>query len=173
MSDSYLTDQMKAVVGQIYERLVSYPVSVSDIRRWAIATYYPAEPPREFWDEEYAQQTRHGGIVAPHEFNPFAWIAREPRRIPPRADSEDINGIESALGIPGPEVRNSLNGGLGVQYGAARMRPGDVITSETAVQSYEEKKGRMGVMLLTRTVSVWTNQHAEMVKTATQTIIRY
>jgi len=47
------------------DRRVSYPITVSDIRRWAMAVYYPEEPPRLFWDEEYARATRHGGIVAP------------------------------------------------------------------------------------------------------------
>jgi hypothetical protein len=173
MNDTYLTDQMRGAVGRIYERLVSYPISVSDIRRWVIATYFPEEPPREFWDEEYAKQTRYGGIVAPHEFNPFAWIAQEPRRIPPRADSADINGIENALGIAGPEVNHVLNGGMDARYSAVRMRPGDVITSETAVESYEEKKGRLGVMLMTRSVSTWANQHGDVVKSAYQTLIRY
>jgi hypothetical protein len=168
-----VTDEMRAAVGRVYERLVSYPISASDIRRWAIATYYPQVPPPEFWDDSYAATTHHRGIVAPHEFNPFAWIAQSPRRIPPRSDGDDINGVENALGIAPPRVIHGLNGGLETHYGTVRMRPGDVITSETAVDSYTEKTGRMGLMLMTRTVSTWTNQDGDLVKRAYQTIIRY
>ncbi len=53
----------------------SAPIRDSDIRRWALAVYWPAMPPRRFWDEAYARTTRWGGIVAPDEFNPFAWPA--------------------------------------------------------------------------------------------------
>ncbi|HZU76165.1 MAG TPA: MaoC family dehydratase N-terminal domain-containing protein, partial [Dehalococcoidia bacterium] len=48
----------------------SPPVSLSDIRKWAIAVYWPEVPPRIFWDEEYAKTTRWGGIIAPQDFNP-------------------------------------------------------------------------------------------------------
>ena len=34
-------------------------------------------PPPLFWDEEYARTTRHGGVVAPGEFNPFAWFTAD------------------------------------------------------------------------------------------------
>jgi len=173
VAQSYLTDMMREAVGRVYERLVSYPISVSDIRRWVIATYYPEAPPPEFWDEEYAKQTRYAGIVAPHEFNPFAWITQEPRRIPAQICVIDTNSIERALGIPVPKVTNAINGGLQVEYAAIRMRPGDVITSETSVSSYEEKAGRLGMMLITRSLSTWTNQHGEVVKNVYQTIIRY
>jgi hypothetical protein len=173
MSNSLISADMEKCIGRVYERLVSYPIGISDIRRWAIATYFPEVPPREFWDQEFAQRTRYAGIVAPYEFNPFAWITREPTRIPPRADGADINGIEKSQGIDGPKVQHSLNGGLEARYGAARMRPGDVITSETSIESYAEKDGRMGVMLMTRLRSTWTNQDGELVKQAHQTIIRY
>ena len=51
----------------------SFPISLSDIRKFAIAVYWPQTPPRLFWDEEYARTTRWGGIIAPQDFNPFAW----------------------------------------------------------------------------------------------------
>jgi hypothetical protein len=173
VSHTYISDDMRDAVGRVYERLVSFPISRSDIRRWVIATYFPEAPPRQYWDEDYAKRTRYGGIVAPHEFNPFAWIAKEPQRIPPKADAVHINGVEMALGISGPNVTNGLNGGLESEYGEARMRPGDVITSETAVESYREKTGRHGLMLMTRLVSTWMNQDGALVKHAYATVIRY
>ena len=43
-----------------------------------IAVYWPDEPPRLYWDEEYARTTKWGGIIAPQEFNPFAWPPERP-----------------------------------------------------------------------------------------------
>ena len=71
--DTLVTPQMREALDAWSEPSWSLPIEASDIRRWAIATYYPEQPPRLFWDEEYAKTTRWGGIIAPPEFNPFAW----------------------------------------------------------------------------------------------------
>src|SRR5207302_1306356 len=71
-TESLVTPDMVERQGQWSEPRSSYPVGQSDIRRWAIATYWPEKPPPIFWDEEYARSTRWGGIIAPPDFNPFA-----------------------------------------------------------------------------------------------------
>ena len=83
------------------ETTVSFPVTESDIRRWAIAVYWPEKPPRLFWDENYAKTTRWGGIIAPQDFNPFAW----PVERPGRASSGPMPGEVPKKG------QNVLNGG--------------------------------------------------------------
>src|ERR1700678_1097371 len=76
---THITSAMAEAIGRQFPgQRVSFPISESDIRRWAIAVYYPQVPPREFWDAEFAAQTVAGGIVAPAEFNPFAWMTVEP-----------------------------------------------------------------------------------------------
>ncbi|MFD9664262.1 MaoC family dehydratase N-terminal domain-containing protein [Rhodococcus sp. NPDC059968] len=172
MVTSYVTPEMEGAVGQVYERLVSFPVSESDIRRWAIAVYYPDPPPRQFWDGEFAAGTRHGGIVAPHEFNPFAWMTAVPERRPALIDAEAIHQSETLLGIEPPPLNQGLNGGLEVEY-HKRIRPGDVITSEAKLVSYNEREGKLGHMLISRTEATWTNQRAELVKRSYFTLIRY
>ena len=52
----------------------SPPIRDSDIRRWALAVYWPEAPPARYWDAAAAATTTAGGIVAPEEFNPFAWL---------------------------------------------------------------------------------------------------
>ena len=49
-----ISEAMRVAVGSELTRMVSFPVSESDIRKWAIAVYYPEEPPRRFWDAEAA-----------------------------------------------------------------------------------------------------------------------
>jgi N-terminal half of MaoC dehydratase len=169
----YTTPQMRSIIGRPFEQMSSYPISVSDIRKWAIAVYYPEVPPQLYWDEAYAATTTFGGIVAPEDFNPFAWATVEPR-LAPRSEVLDLdwNYIERQQGIDGPGLPTMLNGGSQTRYGV-RMRPGDVISSESHVRSYTEKQGRTAILLLTVIRSAWTNQRGEMVKETDRTSIRY
>jgi len=171
---SHITPEMRASVGTPLTRQVSFPVSASDIRRWAIAVYWPEAPPRLFWDEQHARRTVHGGIVAPEEFNPFAWMAAEVEVAEAASELErnDPGRLEHTLGIAGPEVSFQLNGGMSVEYGV-RMRPGDVITSRGHLADYSEREGRLGLMLFTVTEDTWTNQRDQLVKRTRSTLIRY
>jgi len=171
-TDTYISEEMQAAVGTELDRRVSYPITVSDIRRWAMAVYYPEEPPRLFWDEEYAATTRHGGIVAPEEFNPFAWMSAEPAGVPQGKGGNDPDHTEKQIGIQGPGLAFMLNGGMDIEYGA-RMRPGDVITSVSRLAGYRERPGRLGRMLFSMTESTWTNQQDQMVRRSINTLIRY
>lgn len=166
-----ISAEMRAAQGRELRRNVSFPISESDIRRWAIAIYYPEPPPAQFWDAEAAALTAHKGIVAPEEFNPFAWMgAGGPK--PAGTSGNDPDNTEKQLGIPGPGLRHMLNGGLDVEYGV-RMRPGDVITSVTRLGPYSERTGRLGLMLMSVFDDTWTNQRDELVKRSRMTLIRY
>jgi hypothetical protein len=172
VSESNITAAMREAIGKQLTRRVSFPVAESDIRRWAIAVYYPQQPPRQFWDEAYAKSTRSGGIVAPEDFNPFAWMAAESEDPPAEIGENDPDRTELMLGIPGAGLKFQLNGGLAVEYGT-RMRPGDVITSVNRLAGYTEREGRLGLMLFTVMEDSWTNQDDELVKRTTMTLIRY
>jgi hypothetical protein len=180
MTTTAVTAEMLAIVGQRMETLVSFPIDTSDVRRWAIAVYHPEQPPRQFWDESSAEAAEWGGIVAPEEFNPFAWMVAERRG--PDAGVTPIEldpkyrmsgAFEHLLGVQPPDLVRGLNGGIEVQYGSALMRPGDVITSTGAISEYREREGRLGRMLFTTLDHVWTNQAGEHVKTERNTYIRY
>jgi len=137
----------------------SPPIAPSDIRRWAIATYWPETPPPIYWDEDYARTTRWGAIIAPSDFNPFAWPAR---RMAPQAQPQPAGGLRLT----------GMNGGQTDTYGAP-MRPGDVITSRSRLQDFNERQGRFGLMLYTFTETEWTNQKGEFVRRRIGTSIRY
>src|SRR5579871_1145519 len=124
---------------------VSPPVSRSDIRKWAIAVYWPQTPPRLFWDEEYARTTRWGGIIAPQDFNPFAW--------PIKADTALAPLIPSGSG----KGKRGMNGGQTDTY-FAPMRPGDVISSRTRLRDWNERETRLGLTLFMYTETEWWNQ---------------
>ncbi|HVW42432.1 MAG TPA: MaoC family dehydratase N-terminal domain-containing protein [Amycolatopsis sp.] len=173
-AESYISDEMRAAIGSTLATAVSFPISESDIRRWALAVYYPDTPPARFLYPEAAAKSRYGGIVAPEDFNPFAWLAAE-RETAGRADvhGNDPGHIEILLGVTPPPVKFQLNGGLAVEYGVP-MRPGDVISSVSKLASYRERSGgRFGLMLFTVLEDTWTNQSGEFVKRTESTVIRY
>lgn len=164
--------EMKAAIGSEIRRSVSFPIAASDIRRWALAVYYPEPPPAQFWDEEAASATVHGGIVAPEEFNPFAWMAAGGPVVVAGEGPHDPDATEKRLGVTPPGMSHQLNGGLEVDYGV-RMRPGDVITSVTRLAGYTERPGKLGWMLFTTYEDTWTNQDRDEVKRSRSTLIRY
>jgi hypothetical protein len=173
---SLISAGMRAVIGRELSRSTSFPVSESDIRRWAVATYYPDRPPARYWDEKAAEAGGGGAITAPDEFNPFAWMAApsEPAQAAaaPAVDRHNPDYYELTLAIAGPGLKNQLNGGVWVEYGAP-MRPGDVIESVTSLFDYSERTGRLGEMLFTVTEDVWRNQRSEVVRRYRMTLIRY
>jgi N-terminal half of MaoC dehydratase len=170
---THVTEAMRSVIGRPYGAMVSFPISASDIRRWALAVYYPEEPPRLYWDEDYARASIHGGIVAPDDFNPFAWMTAQPSGVRRRASSAADDLFEGKLGVPGPGLQFMLNGGLEVTYTGVRMRPGDVVRTASSIVGYREREGRLGLMLFTTMEAAWTNQRGELIKTQRSTLIRY
>jgi len=136
----------------------SPPISESDIRRWAIAVYWPATPPRLYWDAEYAVTTRWGGIVAPAEFNPFAWPPPDQRPAAPLA------------GDRSERTARRVNGGSHMRFGVA-MRPGDRIEARSRLEGWRAKEGRAGELLFVDFRHEWRNQRGETVRDAVHTLI--
>jgi hypothetical protein len=159
--ETLVTPQMIASKGVWGREQVAPPIALSDIRRWAIAVYWPATPPRLFWDEEYARTTRFGGIVAPQDFNPFAW--------PIKAEDPPEFAMPRREGGRG---RRGMNGGQVDTY-FTPMRPGDVVRARTRLRDWYERQTRFGLTLFVFTETEWRNQDDQMVKRHVQTFIRY
>lgn len=171
MVKSWVTDDMARIVGEVMRESISHPVAVSDIRKWAIAVYYPDDPPRLFWDEDFAADTAHGGIVAPEEFNPFAWSTQEPSLADPHVSQTAFS--ERELGVEPPKFKAILLTEIRESYGPSRIRPGDVIRSVHRITDYFEREGRMGHMLYTTLANEWHNQLGDWVRTTESVFVRY
>jgi hypothetical protein len=169
-----IRSDMADLIGRPFGRQVSHPVGASDIRRWALAVYYPEPPPAAYLD---AQAAANGRLVAPLDMNVFAWGAARTvptgREIAVDPTSNRIGAMEHHLGVEPPDLVRALNGGLSVDYTGVRMRPGDVVTSETIIEHYSERQGRLGTMLVTDTATTWHNQDDEKIKTFRMSLIRY
>lgn len=165
---SAITPEMKGLAGTEIARRVSYPVSASDIRRWAVAVYWPDTPPTRFLTDAETD------LVAPEDLNPFAWAVSQ-EHVKLKSDgvtANDPDRLEKQLGIAGPGLKHQLNGGVTCEYGAP-MLVGDTITSTRSLAGYHEREGRLGLMLFTTTEDRWTNQRNELVKKTEMTLIRY
>ena len=157
---SLVTPDMEERKGVWGSERVAPPIAESDIRKWAIATYWPEKPPGIYWDVEYAATTRYGSIIAPPDFNPFAWPVERPVRAAPANTGKGGRGT------------TNLNGGQTDTYGVP-MKPGDVITARSRLKEWNEREGRMGLMLYSFNETEWTNQNGELVRTRISTGIRY
>ena len=161
-AETLVTPEMEQQKGVWGPETVSYPVSESDIRKWAIAVYWPQPPPRLYWDPEYARTTRWGGIVAPEDFNPFAWPV-------------PVSEVKPVGAVPGQQSQrggNVMNGGQADTFGVP-MRPGDVVTSRSRLSHWEERHGRNGLTLFSYMETEWRNQRGELIKTRISTLVRY
>ncbi len=158
--ETLVTEEMEAQKGVWGDSTVAPPISESDIRKWSIACYWPEKPPALFHDAEYAKGTRWGGIIAPQDFNPFAWPVE---RV--------VQPSRATAGGGGPGTRG-MNGGQTDTFGVA-MRPGDVITARRRLKDWNERTTRLGLTLFSNTEIEWRNQNDELVKTRISVGIRY
>ena len=152
---------MRSLVGCTTNVFVSYPISASDIRKWAIAVYYPEPPPAEYLGED---------VVAPEDFNPFAWRYAGP--VAGRIDNNDTIEPERILGVEPPPFKAAIAATIEVEHTGTPMRPGDVITATRTLGGYEEREGRLGLMLFTTRLERWENQDGEHIRTISSATIR-
>lgn len=157
-----VAQELRAQLGVESPPRVSFPVEKFAIRMWAVCTWWPEPPPRLYWDEEYAKQTRWGGIVAPAYFNPFAY----------HVDAERMQGPSTMGRVREGQGNRGLNGGGEGEY-FAPIRPGDVITEIRQLIDVVEKQTSLGPTLITTTEVRWTNQRGELVRIYRGTGIRY
>ena len=163
---SIVTEAMRGIVGAVMRESVSYPISISDIRKWAMSVYYPETPPRYYWDEKV-----DGGIIAPEEFNPFAWMTQKPSPNDPPVSQTAFS--EDELGVAPPVYTAILLTEIRVTHSGLRMRPGDVIRSTVRITDYFEREGRMGHMLYTTIADELTNQDGGWIRTNESVFVRY
>lgn len=157
----HLDAQTIGWLGRPLDADVALPVCSNDIRRWAMATYYPADPAPEFMDEDAAAGGPWGELVAPRDFNPFAWTKCTPPDTYPW-----MRGMGTEPG------RRGLNGGQRNRY-FAPIRVGDTITSVVTLVDAYEKEGRLGPMMFLVDEARWTNQRGELVRLGQRTTIYY
>jgi hypothetical protein len=166
-AEDLISEDMRGLLGKVQQRRTSYPISASDIRKWAIAVYYPDPAPEACL--RIGAAAGEPPLTAPEEFNPFAWAVPGPSQEPAYTGPRYL---EERAGIAPPAINFIVNGGTECEYGVP-MREGDVITSEFGIKSYAQRQGKRGPLLITETEDRWTNQRGEVVRRTIQTLVRY
>lgn len=147
-------------IGRTLPPVAAPAVGANDIARWAIATYWPEPPPAIYLDAAAAVDTPWGGIVAPRDFDPFAWMPNRPWA------GDWLWGMGTE---PGQRL---LNGGQRNRYGQP-IRPGDVISVTRRFVDVVERETKRGPMVFFTSEFRWINQHDELVRIGEQTTIYY
>lgn len=131
------------------------PCSALDIRRWVMAMDYPNPI---HWDEEFARNSKFGGIVAP---------------LTMAACMDYGHGSQPAVvgRIPGSHM---LFGGEEWWYSGYRIRPGDKLYQERRFHDYRVTETKFaGPTMFSRGDTIHRNQNGSLVAKARQTAIRY
>jgi acyl dehydratase len=147
-------------IGRTLPPVAAPAVGANDIARWAIATYWPEPPPARYLDAEVAAKGPWGGVVAPRDFDPFAWMPNRPWA------GDWLWGMGAE---PGTRV---LNGGQHNRY-AEPIRPGDVISVTRRFVDVVERDTKRGPMVFFTSEFRWENQDSALVRLAEQTTIYY
>jgi hypothetical protein len=129
--------------------------SPTDIRRWVMAMDYPNPL---HWDEEFARNSKFGGLIAPQSFAVCMDFA---------------HGVQPACvgHIPGSHL---IFGGEEWWFYGTRIRPGDRLSQERRFDGYKLADTKFaGPTLFSRGDTVHTNQHGELVAKERAIAIRY
>jgi acyl dehydratase len=138
-------------IGRTLPPVAAPAVGVNDITRWAIATHWPEPAP---------SLEGPWGLVAPRDFDPFAWMPNRPWA------GDWLWGMSAE---PGGRV---LNGGQRNRY-FEPIRPGDVISVTRRFVDVIERETKGGPKVFFTSEFVWRNQHDALVRIAEQTTIYY
>ena len=147
-------------IGRTLPPVAAPPVGANDIARWAIATWWPERPPAVFTDAAVAADSAWGGLVAPRDLDPFAWMPDRPWA------GDWLWGMGAEPG------RRILNGGQHNVYGEP-VRPGDVISVTRRFVDVVERETKRGPMVFFTSEFRWENQDAAVVRVGEQTTIYY
>lgn len=134
---------------------LSEPCAAIDIRRWVMGMDYPNPI---HWDEEFAHNTRFGGIVGPQSM---------------AACMDYGHGSQPACvgRIPGSHL---LFGGEEWWFYGHRIRPGDKLYQERRFHDYKITQTKFaGPTMFSRGDTLHRDQNGTLVAKARQTVIRY
>jgi len=146
--ESLITDEMRASIGK-EGAPVRLELDKTAIRMFARAV---GHTDLKYYDEAHAQSLGHRSIVAP------------PGYLGTPVFSPNSGGFTGpGLVGPGGRVLRALNGGSEYEYTGIDICAGDVLTAVTKVVSIDERRSSIGLMMITRRETVYTNQNGEVV----------
>jgi hypothetical protein len=156
--ESRITDEMRAIIGKEGEP-ARMELDKTTIRWFARAV---GHSDLIFYDEDYARNKGHRGIVAPPGF--LGQMVYVP------GSSVNIRGFPP---LPGLVITRALNGGTSFEYYDEEICAGDVLTRVTKIADLQERPGRTGTMLIVVGESNYYNSDGKLVATERNTELFY
>lgn len=154
MGSSAITDEMRSMLGVEVGPEV-YEIEKGMIKKFAVAM----DDSNPLWqNEEYAKNTKYGGIIAPSTF------VMSYCHLPKQEDW--------IMSVKGPFSR-LVNGGCAIENYQV-VRPGDVISVTGKLIELNEREGKkFGSMIVVIFERVFKNQRGETVAKGQLTFIKY
>jgi acyl dehydratase len=151
---SLITDEIRAWIGK---ETPPWTIDVTrrDITRFAVAT---DDVNPLYLDDEYAQRSRYGGLIAP----PLFYMAPITDPMPEAGLRADGLPYEGKFPIPPTPLSRVMDGGTEIEFHAP-MRLGDTLTGRCKILDIYQKEGRSGPLIFVVRETRYTNQHGEIV----------
>jgi acyl dehydratase len=148
-------DSLKQYIGKVD------PPHLREVEQGAIRRYADAvgDDNPLYYDEEYAKNTKYGGIISPPGF--FGWAKKT------------ISSSEGLIGLIGAMIEAGyagiLDGGMAYDF-YLPVRVGDTLVGSPKVADVALKEGKTKMMILRFETSYW-NQNGDLVAKSYQTLI--
>jgi acyl dehydratase len=158
--ESIITDEMRANVGK------EGPPQTLEVDKTAIRMFARAvgHTDQIYYDEAYAKSKGHRSLVAPPAF--FGTGIYNPQR-------GGGGGGGANMTLPNGRVLRGLDGGREFQYTGVEICAGDVLTAVSKTVDISERKSSLGMMMITRRETTYTNQNGEVVARVYGTALQY
>lgn len=162
--ESVLTDEMRALIGQPGEPVLS-EVTTTSVRMFARAVGY--EDP-VFYEQEEARRRGFRDLPAPPGY------LGTPIFNPATSDATSGQPRSTRVGFRSP-YKLVLNGGTDVEYTGVPICAGDTLTGVSRLESLTERysPALAGPMLVQVSATTYTNQNGEEVATVRGTGLSY
>ncbi len=148
-----ITEEARQMVGKDLIKPMTFEIEKSDIKRMAEAM----EDPNPLWqDEEYAQKSKYGSIVAPPLFLFTVGF-------------EELQRAELSVPLEATKV---LTSALSVEY-YEPVKPGDILTLHAKISDLKEVETKLAKMVQVTSDRTFTNQRGQVVGKLVFSIFRY
>ena len=156
---SLITDEMRASIGK------EGPPTTLEVEKTGIRMFARAvgHTDQIYFDEEYAKSKGHRSLVAPLAY--FGTAIYNPQRGGQTGGGNQVGA--------GGRVMRGLDGGREFDYTGVEICAGDILTAVSKTVDISERESRLGVMMITRRETTYTNQNGEVVCRAYGTVLNY
>ena len=156
---SFITDEMRASICK------EGPPQTLEVEKTGIRMFARAvgHTDQIYYDEEYAKSKGHRSLVAPPAY--FGTSIYNPER------SGGAGGANTRLADG--RVLRGLDGGREFDYTGVEICAGDILTAVSKTVDISERESRLGMMMITRRETTYTNQNGEVVARAYGTTLQY